>query len=42
LMNRYQHFTEADVVGLRECGYGAPFTGLEEGVRETFADPSMG
>ena len=41
LMNRYQHFTEADVQGLREAGYSAPFTSLEEGVRETFADPSM-
>jgi ADP-L-glycero-D-manno-heptose 6-epimerase len=41
LMNRYQHFTEADVAGLRECGYTAPFTSLEEGVRETFADASM-
>ena len=41
LMNRYQHFTEADVAGLRECGYGAPFTSLEEGVTETFADASM-
>jgi ADP-L-glycero-D-manno-heptose 6-epimerase len=41
LMNRYQHFTEADVAGLREAGYTAPFTSLEEGVRQTFADPSM-
>jgi len=41
LKNRYQHFTEADVAGLREAGYGAPFTSLEEGVRQTFADPSM-
>lgn len=41
LINRYQHFTEADVAGLRECGYGAPFTSLEEGVTETFADASM-
>ena len=41
LMNRYQHFTEADVAGLRESGYTAPFTTLEEGVRQTFADPSM-
>ncbi len=41
LMNRYQHFTEADVAGLREAGYNAPFTPLEEGVRQTFADPSM-
>ena len=42
LMNRYQHFTEADVAGLREAGYSAPFTTLEQGVKETFADASMG
>lgn len=41
LKNRYQHFTEADVAGLREAGYTAPFTSLEEGIRQTFADPSM-
>ena len=41
LMNRYQHFTEADVEGLRQSGYTAPFTSLEEGVRQTFADASM-
>jgi len=41
LKNRYQHFTEADVAGLREAGYMAPFTSLEEGIRLTFADPSM-
>jgi ADP-L-glycero-D-manno-heptose 6-epimerase len=41
LMKRYQHFTEADIVGLRQAGYTAPFTSLEEGVRETYADASM-
>lgn len=41
LKNRYQHFTEADVTGLREAGYTALFTPLEEGIRQTFADPSM-
>ena len=41
LKNRYQHFTQADVAGLREAGYSAPFTSLEEGVKLTFADPSM-
>jgi ADP-L-glycero-D-manno-heptose 6-epimerase len=41
LMNRYQHFTEADIAGLRDAGYTAPFTTLDEGVRETFADWSM-
>jgi ADP-L-glycero-D-manno-heptose 6-epimerase len=38
LKNRYQHFTEADVAGLRRAGYAAPFTSLEEGVRQTFAE----
>jgi ADP-L-glycero-D-manno-heptose 6-epimerase len=41
LKNRYQHFTEADVAGLREAGYAGEFTTLEEGVKETFADASM-
>jgi len=34
---RYQHFTEADVAGLRAAGYGAGFTELEAGIKETFA-----
>jgi ADP-L-glycero-D-manno-heptose 6-epimerase len=38
LKNRYQHFTEADVAGLREAGYAAPFTSLEDGVKQTFAE----
>ena len=38
LKNRYQHFTEADIAGLRAAGYTAPFTELEEGVKETFAE----
>ncbi len=38
LKDRYQHFTEADISGLRASGYTAPFTGLEDGVRETFAE----
>ncbi len=41
LLNRYQHFTEADIFGLREAGFAAPFTSLEAGVRATFADISM-
>jgi ADP-L-glycero-D-manno-heptose 6-epimerase len=41
LKDRYQHFTEADVRGLREAGYRDAFTSLEDGVRETFADASM-
>lgn len=36
LKNRYQHFTEADIRGLRDAGYTAPFTSLEEGAVETF------
>jgi ADP-L-glycero-D-manno-heptose 6-epimerase len=38
LKNRYQHFTEADIAGLRAAGYTSPFTSLEEGVRQTFAE----
>jgi ADP-L-glycero-D-manno-heptose 6-epimerase len=37
LNKRYQHFTEADVSGLRASGYTAPFTELEDGIKETFA-----
>jgi ADP-L-glycero-D-manno-heptose 6-epimerase len=37
LKNRYQHFTEADVRGLRAAGYDDPFTTLEQGVEQTFA-----
>ena len=37
LKNRYQHFTEAEISGLRSAGYSAPFTELEAGVRDTFA-----
>jgi ADP-L-glycero-D-manno-heptose 6-epimerase len=36
LAGRYQHFTEADIAGLRELGYQAPFTELVAAVRETF------
>jgi ADP-L-glycero-D-manno-heptose 6-epimerase len=36
LKNRYQHYTQADVVGLRAAGYTAPFILLEQGVEETF------
>ncbi len=38
LKNRYQHFTEAEISGLREAGYTAPFTTLEDGVAKTFAE----
>ena len=37
LKDRYQHFTEANITGLREAGYTDPFTPLQQGVRETFA-----
>lgn len=37
LKNRYQHYTQADVAGLRAAGYTAPFTSLEDGVKQTFA-----
>ena len=37
LKNRYQHYTQADISGLREAGYTAPFTPLEQGVEQTFA-----
>lgn len=33
---RYQHFTEADLTGLRQAGCNLGFTPLEQGVRETF------
>jgi ADP-L-glycero-D-manno-heptose 6-epimerase len=36
LKDRYQHFTQADVQGLREAGYMDPFTTLEDGVKKTF------
>jgi ADP-L-glycero-D-manno-heptose 6-epimerase len=38
LKNRYQHYTQAEISGLRAAGYTAPFTSLEEGVRQTFAE----
>jgi ADP-L-glycero-D-manno-heptose 6-epimerase len=38
LKNRYQHFTQADVTGLRTAGYTAAFTPLEDGVQQTFAE----
>ena len=38
LRNRYQHYTQADVAGLREAGYNAAFTSLEDGVKQTFAE----
>jgi ADP-L-glycero-D-manno-heptose 6-epimerase len=38
LKNRYQHFTEADVKGLRAAGYTDAFTTLEEGAELTFPE----
>jgi len=37
LEGRYQHFTEADLTGLRELGCDLKMTELEEGVAETVA-----
>jgi ADP-L-glycero-D-manno-heptose 6-epimerase len=37
LEGRYQHFTEADLSGLRQLGCALPMTSLEEGIKETFA-----
>lgn len=36
LKARYQHFTEADLSGLRATGCDLSFTDLEDGVRQTF------
>ena len=38
LKDRYQHFTQADITGLRATGYTAAFTPLEDGVAQTFAE----
>jgi ADP-L-glycero-D-manno-heptose 6-epimerase len=38
LKDRYQHFTQADVAGLRVAGYTGAFTSLEDGVAQTFAE----
>ncbi len=38
LKNRYQHYTQADISGLRAAGYATPFTTLEQGVHETFGE----
>ncbi len=36
LEGRYQHFTEADLTGLRELGCNLPMTPIEEGIRATY------
>jgi ADP-L-glycero-D-manno-heptose 6-epimerase len=38
LKNRYQHYTQANISGLRAAGYTAPFTALEVGIEQTFAE----
>ncbi len=38
LKNRYQHYTQADLAGLRAAGYSGAFTALEDGVKQTFAE----
>jgi ADP-L-glycero-D-manno-heptose 6-epimerase len=38
LKNRYQHYTQADITGLRSAGYDTPFTTLEDGVKQTFTE----
>jgi ADP-L-glycero-D-manno-heptose 6-epimerase len=38
LQERYQHFTEADLTGLRATGCDLEMTPLEEGVRATFRE----
>jgi ADP-L-glycero-D-manno-heptose 6-epimerase len=37
LEGRYQHFTEADLTGLRELGCDLEPTALEQGIVETYA-----
>jgi ADP-L-glycero-D-manno-heptose 6-epimerase len=37
LDGRYQHFTEADLTGLRKLGCDLEMTPLEEGIVETYA-----
>ncbi|HEX3967768.1 MAG TPA: ADP-glyceromanno-heptose 6-epimerase [Edaphobacter sp.] len=38
LKNRYQHYTQADLSGLRAAGYADRFTSLEDGIQQTFAE----
>jgi ADP-L-glycero-D-manno-heptose 6-epimerase len=37
LEGRYQHFTEADLTGLRQLGCDLEMTPLEAGIAETYA-----
>jgi ADP-L-glycero-D-manno-heptose 6-epimerase len=38
LKDRYQHYTQADISGLRAAGYTAGFSSLEDGVNQTFTE----
>ena len=38
LRGKYQSFTQADVRSLREAGFAAPFTELEDGIEATLAE----
>ena len=38
LRGKYQSFTQADVRSLRDAGFGAPFTSLEDGIAATLAE----
>lgn len=38
LKGKYQSFTQADVTTLREAGFTAPFTSLEDGIQKTLAE----
>jgi ADP-L-glycero-D-manno-heptose 6-epimerase len=42
LEGRYQHFTEADLTGLRKLACPLDFTALEEGIVETYATLARG
>lgn len=42
LEGRYQHFTEADLTGLREIGFAEAMTPLEEGIVETYETLAQG
>ncbi len=37
LVGKYQSYTQADIGALRKAGYGAPFLGVEDGVRRYVA-----
>jgi ADP-L-glycero-D-manno-heptose 6-epimerase len=38
LKGKYQYFTQAEMARMRAAGYSAPFTSLEDGVREYVTD----